>query len=564
MKAIFKLMFISIVSFLFLGKVEANSISKISMDIYIDSNGDAHVTETWSANLSEGTEGYRFYSNMGNAYITDYRVNDEKQKYEMLPSWNINSSFEEKAYKAGINDNNGNKELCFGISEYGFNTYTLSYIIKGFVATNDDSDIVYWELVPTDLAKLTDDVYIKIHADEKFSDELDVWGYGNYGGYAYVYDGYIEVSNNSLDDNEYMTVLVKFEKGTFNTDNVIENNFDHYYQMAEEGAEHYVDKTDNQSIFSKIFGFLAFFINAGFWFMIIILIKLGSSKTGTKNLNFGETGNRVKDAEMFRELPCGKDVYRAYWLANNYNLMKKQTDFLGVVLLKWLKQDKIKIESNTVGAIFKKEETTIVFNDATCTLDNELESSLYSYMYEASKDGILESKEFEKWCSSNYSKILKWFDKVIDFENNILEQEGKLVKYEHVTLKVFKSIKYKVDSSMMEEAKKMKGLKDFFKEFENMTDKEAIEVKMWEEYLMYAQIFGVADKVAKQFKKLYPDVIVDYNYDSIIFLHSISNAGMVSASSAKSRAESYSSGGGGFSSGGGGGGSFGGGGGGFR
>ena len=35
--------------------------------------------------------------------------------------------------------------------------------------------------------------------------------------------------------------------------------------------------------------------------------------------------------------------------------MKKQTDFLGVVLLKWLKQDKIKIESNTVGAIFKKE-----------------------------------------------------------------------------------------------------------------------------------------------------------------------------------------------------------------
>ena len=52
----------------------------------------------------------------------------------------------------------------------------------------------------------------------------------------------------------------------------------------------------------------------------------------------------------------------------------------------------------------------------------------------------------------------------------------------------------------------------------------------------------------------------------IIFIHTVTNSGIRSASAAKSRAESYSSGGGGFSSGGGGGGSFGsgGGGGGFR
>ena len=110
----------------------------------------------------------------------------------------------------------------------------------------------------------------------------------------------------------------------------------------------------------------------------------------------------------------------------------------------------------------------------------------------------------------------------------------------------------------------MAGLKKFFNEFENMTDKEAIEVQLWEEYLMYAQIFGVADKVAKQFKKLYPDVINDYDYDSFIYINSFSHTGVNAASAARSRAESYSSGGGGFSSGGGGGGSFGGGGGGSR
>ena len=265
---------------------------------------------------------------------------------------------------------------------------------------------------------------------------------------------------------------------------------------------------------------------------------------------------------MFRELPCGKDIYRAYWIAKNYNLMKKDTDFLGTILLKWLKQGKIQIKNNTVGLIFKKEETTIQFPVSTPEFDTSLENELYDYMYKASKDGILESKEFETWCNNNYSKILKWFDDVLDYENNALISEGKLTEKETKMLGIFPGTTLLVDPSMKDEAIKMKGLKLFFNEFENMKDKSAIEVMLWEEYLMYAQIFGVAEKVAKEFKKLYPETITDYSYNSIVFIHTVSYSGMHSATTAQSRARSYSSGGGGFSSGGGGGGSFGGGGGG--
>ena len=108
----------------------------------------------------------------------------------------------------------------------------------------------------------------------------------------------------------------------------------------------------------------------------------------------------------------------------------------------------------------------------------------------------------------------------------------------------------------------MAGLKKFLNEFSTIKDRESIEVKIWDEYLMYAQIFGIAKKVAQEFKKLYPDIITEEYYNDIIFIHTISYDGVRAASVAKSRAESYSSGGGGFSSGGGGGGSFGGGGGG--
>lgn len=565
MKRLLKYLAFVFIMFLSINSVKANSISKINMDIYVDSNGTAHITETWNAYLNEGTEGYRSYGNLGDAQITNFSVSDNGKTYQTVSYWNTSASFSDKAYKAGINNLGNTIELCFGISNYGRHTYKLKYDIEGFVVDTTDSQIIYWELLPNDLAKLTDNVYIKIYSDFKYSDTLDVWGYGNYGGYAYVYDGYIEMSNDSLDSDEYMTILVKFDKGTFNTNHIVNNDFNHYYNMAEEGAEHYKQGGILSFIITLISVIFGIVINLLPYIFIIFLISKTSAKTSYKNLDFGEASNKLpKKVNMFRDLPCGKDIFRAYWLAHNYKLMKKQTDFLGAILLKWLKEKKIRIESKTVGTLFKKEDTTIVFENLTSEFNTEIEKELYDYMYTASKDGILESKEFEKWCKNNYSSILGWFDKVLEYETNILVTEGKLTEKTTQTLKIFKFTKYLVDPSMKDEAIKMKGLKEFFNEFENMKDKEAIEVMLWEEYLMYAQIFGVADKVAKQFKELYPDVITDYNYDSVVFVNSISHSGMVSAKSAKSRAESYSSGGGGFSSGGGGGGSFGGGGGGFR
>ena len=38
-----------------------------------------------------------------------------------------------------------------------------------------------------------------------------------------------------------------------------------------------------------------------------------------------------------------------------------------------------------------------------------------------------------------------------------------------------------------------------------MPEREYFEVEIWEEYLIFAQLLGIADKVEKQFKKLYPD-----------------------------------------------------------
>ena len=544
--------------------VKANDISSIDMDIYVDIEGTATVTETWIADVNGGTEGWHPYYNLGNSKITVLEASMDNKPYTIVDTWNEDNGLSSKAYKAGLYYPNSNEvDICFGITNYGTHTYKVKYTISNFVSTTEDSDIIYWILFPYDFSATPDNVTIKIYSDEKFSDSLDVWGYGKYGAPCYVYDGKIEMtSDGPLYSDEYLTILVKFEKGTFKTSNNIGNDFNYYHDMAEEDSTKYVEENNSrkESIFDKIFGVISFLI----FFVPFILIAIAASKKN-KKYDFGPTGNKVnKDVPMFRDIPCNKDIFRAYWVATNYNMTKKKEDFLGAVILKWLKNGNIKIEKRTSKKLFKEtEENNIVFVAEPAAINQEIR--LYQYMKEASIDGCLESNEFKKWCSTNYTKILNWFDDSINLQTQKLVTEGKAMA--SAEGKVFKQTIYHIHSDMMKEAEEMYGLKKFLKEFSTMNEREPIEVHLWNEYLMYAQIFGIAKEVADQFKKLYPEVIQDmerygYNYNDVYFIHHITTTGMQSASAAKQRAESYSSGGGGFSSGGGGGGSFGGGGGG--
>ena len=535
-------------------EVSANDIKKITMDIYVNNNGDALVTEEWTADLDRGTEGYKPYYNLGESEIKDFKVYLNNYEYETLSSWNVDASFNEKAYKAGLNEINNGYELCFGISKYGLNTYRMVYTITSFVSSVNDADMIYWQLVPYDLSDKPDYVYIKIHSDFAYANDLPVWGYGNYGGYAYVYDGYIEMlKEDGLDSDEYMTILVKFPKGTFNTSSKLNKDFTYYLDMANDGAKTYSDKLSWWQVILMIIGIvIAFILNFLPYIIILFVIYkiFSQSKYGTKKLKFGKIGKKVKNSPYFRDIPLDKDIFKAYWVACEYNLIKKQTDFLGAILLKWLKNNNI--ENVTIEGKSDKALKLISSDNLSVR-----EKELFDMMLKASVDGVLESNEFTKWCKNNYNKILSWFNNVIDDQTINFVNEG-LIREEKGKF----TATYYVDDKMMEYAIQMDGLKNFLNDFSNIKDREAIEVKIWEYYLMYAQIFGIAERVAKEFKRLYPDIITDDYYNDVIFIHTISAKGVSAASTAKSRAESYSSGGGGFSSCGGEGGSFGGGGGG--
>ena len=530
----------------------ANSIRSIDLEININDAGSALVTEKWNCYTEEdeGTEVYHPYYNLGNSTITDLYVTDETgHAYNNIGEWNTSAGFEGKKNKCGINTISNGVELCWGISSYGEKTYIAHYTITDFVSNLTDSQMIYWTLIPYEFSTTIQSASIVIKKDNyPLPVTTDVYGYGNYGGACYVApDGMIYMdSDGPLESNEYMTILAYLPQDFApSAKNDLDYDSKYYLDMAEKGAKKYKRK-DRAEIIAVVAGMVTFFVS-----FIAIIAAAAYYGDENKVIRFGKEGRKLpKKSELpyYRDIPLNGDIFKIYFVAMQYGIIKNTNDLIGAFILKWLKDEKIGINTVEKG---KKLLTNIDMRGELDT-NNEYERQLYKMLKESSLDGILENKEFEKWCRTSYSRVISWFKKILKEERtnmvyaNLVTQDGK---------------KYYSTPELKEEAIKIAGLKKFLEEYSMIKDREPLQVHLLEEYLIIAQILGIANKVAKEFKNLYPNLIEEshyQSYNSIIYIHDTSYKGTANAKSAQA---AYTSGGGGYSSGGGGGGSFGGGGG---
>ena len=570
------IIFISMVFSFFIstGQVNANTIKDIYMDVFIDKNGNALITETWNANLTEGTEGYRPYTDLGISEIKDFSVSDENgYLFDTLPTWNTSASFNSKAYKCGFNHIYNGVELCWGISNYGDNTYTLKYTITNFVAQYTDYQGIYFNFL--NLSQSVDNAKIKIYSDYNFSvDNSKIWAFGNNGSINFENGAIILESGGYLNSHQYMVALVKFEEKIFNTKKLIDKTFEDEYNSAiEDVPENELNYSDDDSYswwFYPIVFILLTVFNPFFWIVIIILLVIfkgnewvfGSSKPAT-HMSFGEAGNylpRDKEIDYFREIPCDKNLVKAYWVAEKYEAVTTSTlqkGIIGAYLLKWIRDKQITvIQTPKRFYNFKDNNYAIDFNNMLRP-DSVVEAELYDILIDASKSNkILEAKELKKWCKKHYSKLSSWFDNIIETGENNFVKEGLIIKKVEMVPAMFGSKRKAetkiVDPKLKDEAIHLKGLKKYLNDFSLMYEKKYFEVHLWEDYLIFAHLLGIAKKVEKQFKKLYPEFVEMTNVNSDMVIQTISifvNSSYEGYSSAMSGGSSYD----GFSSGGGGG-----------
>ena len=538
-------------------------INRIDVSITLDNFGNAHIEEIWDVKANMGTEFYKAEYNLGNMEISNFKVYENGRLFSFVNNWDIDASLSEKAYKNGFNYTSDGIELCWGKGSMGNHTFKLTYDVSNFVFKTEDADVIYWQVINDGMTSVPKNFSLVVNGFYYFPDTLDVWGYG-YKGYAYVNGGKIYMSNEEntkLDDGDYAVLLVKFPLNTFT---IIESNiysdfntFDEVLTRAEEGSFSY-DYNNENILFDVIIPILFSFV---FPLIVVFVVIFLANQSKYK---FESLGSKIdyKNIHNFRDIPCKKDIFRAYFVSQAYKLNKNEADFLGSVFLKWLFEGKIELQKQNNKTLFgKKEEQVIILKD-NISFDTSVEKEFYDVLIRASKDNILESRELSNWSKNNYNKLFNLLKSFEAYGRTIYESEGLVYK---------EKSKYVIRDDLKPEAINLAGLKKYLTEFSRIKEKTAIEVKLWKEYLMFAQIFGIADKVAEQFKNLYPKEIYELNdtYSSldlgdIIILNAISHSAVASATSARTAAQNYSSGGGGFSSGGGGMGSFGGGGGGGR
>mgnify|MGYP000866506618 CR=1 FL=1 len=535
----------------------SDTIDKIEMNIFIDDYGTAEVTEVWTTEVASGTENYKVYQNLETSKIYDFTVTDETGiTYQFLEDWDLNASREQKKYKNGIVNTANGVELCWGVGDFGNRVYTLNYKISNFVQEYNDAGAIYFGLISYDMNPTPKDFEITITSNYDFKEvEAKVWAYG-YEGIADIIDGKIVLKEpNNFVSSDYVVLLVELPKGLFKTSDYINDSFDNLFDKAEQGV---ISNSELNPILDILAVIFAFLINILFIVLVFMLASIDNKKRA-KKIRLPKWSS----ANYFRDIPCQKDIFKAYVIGKESGLVTTDSNLIGAVLLKWLKEKKITFVQHEPGLLSKKEKNVIDLSQPFYS-DNAYETELHNMLLEAAKDNkLLESKEFSKWYTRKYGTIHKWFRNIEGNVKNNFKNEGLITEKTEKSLKV---IPYKVEvysRELKQEAINFQGLKKFLKEFTSIDEKKIITVHLWEEYLIFAQLLGIAKEVAKEFKKLYPEIVEmsDLNTNNI---NNIIVYNDIIRTTERRISARRSSGGGGFSSSGGGGGSRGGGGGGGR
>ena len=149
-------------------------------------------------------------------------------------------------------------------------------------------------------------------------------------------------------------------------------------------------------------------------------------------------------------------------------------------------------------------------------------------------DLVLQPKELMRWMRSHEDEVMAFV--------NLLKP----------------SVSIKEAKEEIEDTKKVFGLKKYLQDFTLANERHVSEVALWNDYLVYASLFGIADQVMADMKQINPEYLqmnqISRNLTDRRVVPMLLTTTSSTATSIKQSVESRRSGGGGRSSFGGGGG----------
>ncbi len=555
--------------------------------------------------------------------ITDVKVTDVtdgykafKQIYEQMYHVTDNCYY-------GLEMDDGDKfEIAWGTgleNSTATKKYKIEYVVEDAVAMYNDCSELYWQFVGNnneiEAQKVTGTIHLPNRASSK--DEIKVWGHteGLNGEIYATAPDRVEFTVNGLKSETFVEVrvampieIISYSGRTTNTDKMEEI-------LKEE--ERWVRNANLKRLVMTIFKIIGVIIGVILFIVLIIYIIKKTIKYSKDLKRETIIIKPSQEIQYFREIPReNASPAEAKMLLTKYIASfgsQELGDIISATILNLYNDDYIEIKKNKE----KNDEITFILKateDKIQSMINEDEKLIYEYIEKAAKSNKkteITLQEFKKYIKKYPSKVvsmktklekvakkklydMKYINKKEENEREVLINSRMLyilllvmaipfalvcasslftiilvplvliafgISIANIVLitKVMKTINvYSLDA--IDEMEKWKGLKRFMEDFSQLDKKEIPEIVLWEKYLVYATAFGIADKVLKQLKIVYPDY--DTQLDTVTYTHMylIMHSNLnhsISSSVSSSITSAYSSasgGGGGFSGGGGGGG----------
>ena len=469
--------------------IAANRVPEMEIEVALRSDGSAYITQTWTADTHEGTEFYLARKDNGYLSITDFSVSDKNGTYTFVEKWDVDASFEEKAGKCGILQTDEGVELCWGISEYGENRYVIEYVLHGLVGGYSDADGFNYRFVDEMTFFPTDVVLTICNQDgTPLSDEAcDIWAFGFDGQIAFE-DGVIRAwSESPLESGHHMTIMVAFQKGMLSPSRSVDDSFESVKERAFAGSDYGDDGESEALTLDEILFLLVMF---GTPVGLIILLDKWRKKVKQAKMK-----KRMEKAGYFRDAPNDGNLNVTYRLGLCSGLCEEDA-LLGAYLMRLVSQGCLVSTDDSLGA----KSVRLRLNHAPKS-GNEYEDALYTILETAAgPDGVLQPFELEQFCSQNYVPLFRFMDSC--------ERDGMqtLVKGGCLKGAVLDSTK-NLTKTGQQELDEVLGLKHFLLDFSLIQERSVKETVIWQDYMVYALMLGIADKLEDQIRELYPDQI---------------------------------------------------------
>lgn len=474
------------------------AIRDIDVNVVLHADGTASVTEVWDVTVTDGTEWYLVRDNLDGISIYDLSVTDENgQTFTNEGDWDVDRSRSQKAGKCGIVQKRNGCELCWGVGSYGDHTYTVTYTMSGVVDSYTDYDAVHLQLVSPGLSSNPKHVKVTVSADTPLN-TIDArgWGFGFPGTTEFKDGAFVMESTEPLSRKQSVILLLRLNQGLFTAGRSVSKEFQTCLDKALKGASFADDEAD-ESFFEKVMTFLMSLLTFFGWFVFPILALFSGQKRNRKKI----LGCKLSDVGWSRDIPFGGNILEADYVLEELGEDKQKNSIAGAMILRMIKEGYLSVRKDA------KDKIEICFNDAKDQSGmSESAKELYAMMKEASgSDQILQDKEFSRWSNKHTSRVSKWVTQVKTGGKQELNSNGFI-----------QSGKFTPEGQA--EARKVVGFKKYLNDFTIIGERASQEVALWHDYLVFAALYGIADKVAKELKDINPKAFEEmmvYDYGTM-------------------------------------------------